>query len=122
LEHERSTWFGSGSTFMTPSIVLALLAATVIVGIGVGFTKLTAAARGRSGLAGAGEVGSPDEAQAVDGSTYEVALSCRIGGHAYLPYDTGWRCATCGNHVARGEGELYGPAGEGRHERRRGPR
>ena len=51
-----------------------------------------------------------------------VAAECRISGHVYQEYDTGWRCATCGNHVPRKEGELYGLVTDGKHERRRNPR
>ena len=44
---------------------------------------------------------------------------CIANGHSYRIDGTAWRCATCGNHVPRLEGELYGPAGEGRVDRRR---
>lgn len=53
---------------------------------------------------------------------FVVAETCRSKGHAYQEFDTGWRCATCGNHVPRKEGELYGLVSDGRHERRRSPR
>ena len=49
-----------------------------------------------------------------------VSKPCSANGHIYEKVDeTGWRCATCGHFVPLGEGELYGPAGEGRVERRR---
>jgi hypothetical protein len=48
-----------------------------------------------------------------------VPKPCAANGHTYRAYDTAWRCATCGNHVPRREGELYGPVEEGRVERRR---
>ncbi len=48
-----------------------------------------------------------------------VAKPCAANGHIYKPHETGWRCATCGHFVAREEGELYGPAGKGRVDRRR---
>jgi len=35
----------------------------------------------------------------------------RANGHTFRIEGTAWRCATCGNHVPRREGELYGPAG-----------
>jgi hypothetical protein len=53
---------------------------------------------------------------------FAVAETCRSKGHAYQEFDTGWRCATCGNHVPRQEGELYGLVSDGRHERRRSSR
>jgi len=43
-------------------------------------------------------------------------------GHAYKVFNTRWRCATCGSYVSRRDGELYGLAKDGRHERRRRPR
>jgi hypothetical protein len=48
-----------------------------------------------------------------------VAKPCATNGHIYKTHETGWRCATCGHFVPRVDGELYGPAGEGRVERRR---
>jgi hypothetical protein len=48
-----------------------------------------------------------------------VAKPCASNGHIYRTHETGWRCATCGNFVPRVDGELYGPGGEGRVERRR---
>jgi hypothetical protein len=44
---------------------------------------------------------------------------CIANGHTYRIDGTAWRCATCGNHVPRQEGEIYGPADEGRVDRRR---
>ena len=44
---------------------------------------------------------------------------CIANGHTYRIDGTAWRCAVCGNHVPRLEGELYGPSEEGRVERRR---
>ena len=44
---------------------------------------------------------------------------CVANGHTYRIHDTGWRCAACGNHVPRRDGELYGPAEVGRVDRRR---
>jgi hypothetical protein len=104
---------------MTSTILWSLLAAVVVLGVGVGFSRFVAAARAGKEAPASAEPHSPDEAKALNDSVYEVALTCRIDGHAYGPYDTGWRCATCGNHVPRREGELYGPAEDGRHERRR---
>lgn len=53
---------------------------------------------------------------------FAIAETCRSKGHAYQEFDTGWRCVTCGNHVPRKEGELYGLVSDGRHERRRSAR
>ncbi len=44
---------------------------------------------------------------------------CIANGHTYRIDGTAWRCAVCGNHVPRREGELYGPSEEGRVDRRR---
>lgn len=84
---------------MTPTF-WALLAVAVLVGIFVAVRK----ARDRPSSA-----------------LYDrtVPEPCAANGHTYRAYDTGWRCATCSNHVPRREGELYGPAEEGRIERRR---
>jgi hypothetical protein len=51
-----------------------------------------------------------------------VDPECRNSGHIYKEFDTGWRCARCGNHVPRRDGELYGLVTDGKHERRREPR
>ena len=49
-----------------------------------------------------------------------VAKPCAANGHIYEKVnETGWRCATCGNFVPLREGEVYGPAEEGRVDRRR---
>lgn len=44
---------------------------------------------------------------------------CIANGHTYRIEGTAWRCAVCGNHVPRKDGEQYGPSEEGRVERRR---
>jgi hypothetical protein len=53
---------------------------------------------------------------------WPVREECAKYGHKYQTYGTGYRCATCGNYVSSDEGELYGRAEDGRHERRRHPR
>lgn len=58
-------------------------------------------------------------AKAESGYDRTIDVACSSKGHVYKIHETGWRCATCGNFVARREGELYGPADEGRVERRR---
>lgn len=95
---------------MISTILWAIVAAAVLVAVGVGFLKFGEAAK-----AGGKSDGALDES----GPAYDVALSCKVNGHTYGTFDTGWRCAICGNHVSRREGELYGLVEEGRHERRR---
>ena len=51
-----------------------------------------------------------------------IHQACAAGGHKDQVFNTGYRCATCGNHVSSHEGELYGRAEDGRQERRREPR
>ena len=61
------------------------------------------------------------KARTVKGSAHEHAVLswCVTHGHAYVMHNTGWRCDVCGNHVARRDGELYGPIEEGGVDRRR---
>jgi len=87
---------------MTPAILMALLAVTVALVIG----KFIAAGKARA-----------EALRALN--VRRIDPMCAVNGHAYAAYDTGWRCATCGNHVSRRDGELYGLAKDGRHERRR---
>lgn len=94
---------------MISTILLVCLAVAVVALVGVVFLKFSAAAR-----AGDRTAEFKESAPAFD-----VALSCKVNGHTYGPFDTGWRCAICGNHVSRREGELYGLVEEGRVERRR---
>jgi|GEM_PF-718991 hypothetical protein len=114
---------------MTPTLVWALLAVIAIaIAIVFGIGRVIAADKARAEALPAPAEALPapaealparDDASAPNEHVRNVALSCRISGHAYVAYDTGWRCATCGNHVPRREGELYGPAQDGVHERRR---
>ncbi|MEO8557044.1 MAG: hypothetical protein ABI474_10265 [Actinomycetota bacterium] len=90
---------------MTPLIWTVLLA-TVVVAIGIG-GKVVVSRRARAAAARALENARP------------VDPECRVNGHVYREFDTGWRCATCGNHVPRRDGELYGLVTDGKHERRR---
>jgi tRNA(Ile2) C34 agmatinyltransferase TiaS len=92
---------------MTPAILWALLAVTVAVVIGIG--KFIAARMARA-----------EALRALN--VHRIDPICAVNGHAYRADGTGWRCATCGNHVSGREGELYGLAKEGRHERRRNSR
>jgi hypothetical protein len=102
---------GSGTTFMTPMVFWALVVVTVIVGIGIG------------AFIAAGKAKAKAEAlRALNQSLRAVPEACRVNGHVYKEYDTGWRCVTCGNFVPRREGELYGLVTDSRHERRRHPR
>jgi hypothetical protein len=101
---------GNGPTFMSPMVFWALLAvivAAVGIGVGIGVSKFIAAGK------------SHDPFAAPDAPLHNVAKPCRDNGHAYAAFDTGWRCSRCGNHVSGREGELYGLAEDGRHERRR---
>lgn len=88
---------------MTP-LIGALLAVFVAVVIGV--VTFIVMRRGRA------ESGNKQTSRAV-------AMPCATNGHAYQIFETGWRCAVCGNHVPRVEGEVYGPAKDGLRERRR---
>ena len=87
---------------MTPAILMALLAVTVALVIG----KFIAAGKARA-----------EALRALN--VRRIDPMCAINGHAYQAYESGYRCATCGNHVSSREGELYGQAEDGRHERRR---
>ena len=99
--HEPS-WHG-WRTVMTAAF-WAVLAVAVVVVIGVGIFVLV---RNRRRKAPSAEYDrTPPE-------------KCRANGHTYRIDGTAWRCATCGNNVPRREGELYGPAEEGRVDRRR---
>ena len=91
---------------MTPTILVAVLAVVVVAGIAI--IRSVAARKARAAL-GAKEVRRVDQ-------------ECASGGHKYAAHETGWRCLVCGNHVPRQEGELYGPAEDGRIDRRREPR
>jgi hypothetical protein len=86
------------------STIWALVAVAAAVVIGIGTVVAVARARGRAG-------GEPEH--------HTVATPCATNGHAYQMFETGWRCAECGNHVARVDGEVYGPAEDGLRERRR---
>jgi hypothetical protein len=107
--HEFQWWLGNGSTFMTPWIVWTFLAVTVAVGIAtlIAVGKARARARAR---------------RTLKEPVRRIHPTCAASGHNYQIYDTGYRCATCGNHVSSREGELYGRAEDGRHDRRREPR
>jgi len=91
---------------MTPTILVAVLAVVVVAGIAI--IRSVAARKARAAL-GAKKVRRVDQ-------------ECASGGHKYAAHETGWRCLVCGNHVPRQEGELYGPAEDGRIDRRREPR
>jgi sensor histidine kinase regulating citrate/malate metabolism len=92
----------------TSPIFWAVIVVTVVVAIAV--AKLIAVRKAKA------------EAARALAELRPVAAECRISGHVYKEYDTGWRCATCGNHVPRRDGELYGLVTDGKHERRRNPR
>jgi hypothetical protein len=92
---------------MTPTIQWALLAATVAILIAATIPVGRARAAAR---------------RAAREPARPVHEECAKYGHRYQTYGTGYRCATCGNHVSSEEGELYGRAEDGRRERRRQPR
>ncbi|HEY8882747.1 MAG TPA: hypothetical protein VIM47_05050 [Dermatophilaceae bacterium] len=91
---------------MTPTILVAVLAVVVVAGIAI--IRSAAARKARAAL-------NAKKVRRVD-------QECASGGHKYAAHETGWRCLVCGNHVPRQEGELYGPAEDGRIDRRREPR
>lgn len=93
---------------MTTTLLLAVLAVTVVVVAGIAIIRSVAARKARAALGA--KVAHP------------IDQRCAGGGHTYRVHETGWRCAVCGNHVPRQEGELYGPAEDGRVDRRREPR
>jgi hypothetical protein len=89
---------------MTPAIFWAPLAVTLAIVIGVG--KFIAVRKARA-----------EALRALN--VHHIDPLCATNGHTYQAYDTGWRCATCGNHVSSRDGEIYGLAKDGRQERRR---
>lgn len=106
---------------MNPTFFWALLA-IIAIGIVFAITRVIAAdkARAKAAVRPTLALANPDDAPTLlSESQRNVALTCRVNGHAYAPFDTGFRCATCGNHVSSSEGDLYGLAKDGRHERRR---
>jgi len=98
---------GDGPTFMTPTMIWTLLAVTGAIGVAASVAVGKSRAKARSGL---------------NKPVHHIDPACAAGGHKYQVFDTGYRCATCGNHVSSREGELYGRTEDGRHERRREPR
>jgi len=92
---------------MTPTTLVAVLAVSVVVA-GIAIIRSVAARKARAALGA--KVARP------------IDQVCASGGHKYAVHEIGWRCVVCGNHVPRQEGELYGPAEDGRVERRREPR
>jgi len=96
-----------GQTLTTSPIFWAVILVTVVVAIAIAVAKLIAVRKAKA------------EAVRALADLRPVAAECRVNGHVYKEYDTGWRCATCGNHVPRRDGELYGLVTDGKHERRR---
>lgn len=94
---------------MNPTILWSVLAVIAIVGAGIAIVMTVATRNTRAAVLVAEEARS-------------IHQECAATGHTYTIYETGFRCVTCGNHVSRREGELYGLAEEGRVERRRDPR
>lgn len=107
---------------MTSTILWASLAVVIAVGIGIGTFMAVGTTRAH-GNPSPLETDGPAKSLGTPGEPgHEINHICAIEGHAYQTFRAGWRCGRCGNYVARREGELYGPAGEGRLERRREPR
>lgn len=110
---------------MGPVIWMVVAGLAVAVAVGIGVVRFNAGCRGRDrvrhALTGVEPVPLVDPVRVAGrhAPVYVVPQTCRSSGHAYLEHDTGWRCATCGNHVPRQEGETYGLVSDGRHERRR---
>ena len=98
-------WLGQG-TVMSLTIFWAPMAVPVAVLIVIGIGTLIAVANARGG-AGCALI------------QRTVAARCARLGHAYRVDETSCRCVECGNYVSRIDGEVYGPAIEGRRERRR---
>lgn len=94
---------------MTAATFWMLISVTAGVCIGIG--RFIAAREARA-----------EALSALNQAVRAVPLLCRANGHAYGEYDTGWRCATCGEFLPRRDRELYGLVTDGRHERRRHPR
>jgi len=94
---------------MTPTIFWALLTATMAFGVGIATFIAVGKTRAKARLA-------PKE------PARRIHEACVAGGHNYKVFNTGYRCATCGNHISSHEGELYGRTEDGRQERRREPR
>jgi len=98
---------GNGPAYMTPTILWAPFAATGAIVIATSIAVGRARAKAR---------------RAIKEPVRPVHEECARYGHKYQTYGTGYRCATCGSYVSSAEGELYGRAEDGRHERRRHPR
>jgi hypothetical protein len=104
---------------MTAAIFWALL--VVVVAVGIGIVAFIAggknqASRGTSPVRIEEPIAAP---RAPNAPVHPIDHTCALGGHAYKSFDTGYRCTRCGNFVTSREGELYGPAEQGRHDRRR---
>lgn len=106
---------------MTSAVYWALL--VVVVAVGIGVVALFAGGRNQANRAGSPLRVEPDAVLGEPNApVHPIDHTCAIGGHAYKSFDTGYRCTRCGNFVSSHEGELYGPAERGRHDRRREPR
>jgi hypothetical protein len=103
------------------TILWALIVVVVAVGIGI----VAFVAGGQQAHRGARPLkteGATAALQTPNAPVHPIDHTCAIGGHAYKSFDTGYRCTRCGNFVSSHEGELYGPAEQGGHDRRREPR
>ena len=75
---------------MTPTVLWALLPVTVIGGIVV--WRFIAAHRAKA-----------EHIRMLNESLLVVSVLCRLDGHLYMESKTGFRCGTCGSHLAREE-------------------
>ena len=94
---------------MTATILWSALATILLVTVGVAVVMFRARARVR-------------QPATVALGEHPVDRDCAAIGHVYRFHGTGLRCARCGNHVARLDGEVYGRVEDGLIERRRAPR
>jgi hypothetical protein len=105
--HKLLGGLGNGPALVNPTILWGLLAATGAIIIATSIAVVAARAKAR---------------RAIKEPERPIHEECATYGHRYQTYGSGYRCATCGNHVSSDEGALYGQAENGRQERRRHPR
>lgn len=94
---------------MTATILWSALATIMVATVGVAVLMFRARA-------------TVHQPAAVTPGVHPVDRDCAAIGHVYRFHGTGLRCARCGNHVARLDGEVYGRVEDGLIERRRAPR